>query len=62
MGLGVIRSRAALVALSLLSACAAAQPTPAPQFALLDQGDRQVRLSDFKGRKHVVLVFYWNHA
>jgi peroxiredoxin len=30
----------------------------APQFALKDQDDNLVRLSDFTGKKHVVLAFY----
>ncbi|MDQ6874360.1 MAG: peroxiredoxin [Actinomycetota bacterium] len=31
---------------------------PAPDFTLLDQQGQQVSLSDYRGRKHVVLVFY----
>ena len=31
---------------------------PAPDFALKDQHGQTVRLSDFRGGKHVVLVFY----
>lgn len=31
--------------------------TPAPDFALEDFRGRMVRLSDYKGKKHVVLVF-----
>jgi peroxiredoxin len=31
---------------------------PAPDFTLLDQNKRAVSLSDFRGRKNVVLVFY----
>jgi peroxiredoxin len=30
---------------------------PAPDFALDDYAGKQVRLSDFRGRSHVVLVF-----
>ena len=48
---------------------APAQPTPdimthlkvgdsAPDFTLPDQNNKQVRLSDFKGKKNVVLAFY----
>jgi peroxiredoxin len=32
--------------------------TPAPDFTLKDQNQKEVRLSDFKGHKKVVLVFY----
>jgi peroxiredoxin len=31
--------------------------SPAPEFALADTQGRAVRLSDFRGKKHVVLVF-----
>jgi len=30
---------------------------PAPDFELTDSESRRVRLSDYKGKKHVVLVF-----
>jgi peroxiredoxin len=30
----------------------------APEFTLKDQYDKEVKLSDFKGKKNVVLVFY----
>jgi len=30
----------------------------APDFTLKDQGQKEVKLSDFKGKKNVVLVFY----
>jgi mycoredoxin-dependent peroxiredoxin len=30
----------------------------APDFALKDQNNQKVQLSDFRGRKHVLLVFY----
>jgi peroxiredoxin len=33
------------------------KPTPAPDFEVIDSEDELVRLSDFKGKKHVVLVF-----
>jgi peroxiredoxin len=33
------------------------QPKPAPDFELADSEGRKVRLSDFRGKKHVVLVF-----
>ena len=32
--------------------------TPAPDFALKDQNNQEVRLADFRGRKAVLLVFY----
>src|SRR5208282_3205439 len=31
---------------------------PAPEFTLKDQDQKEVKLSDFKGKKKVVLVFY----
>ncbi len=31
---------------------------PAPEFALKDQNQQEVKLSDFKGKKNVVIVFY----
>lgn len=31
--------------------------TPAPDFVLKDAQGRLVRLSDFRGKKHVLLVF-----
>lgn len=33
------------------------QFTPAPDFELDDSEGRKVRLSDYRGKKHVVLVF-----
>ncbi len=32
--------------------------TAAPDFTLKDQNQKEVKLSDFKGKKNVVLVFY----
>jgi len=34
-----------------------AKPTPAPDFEMTTSEGKVVRLSDFKGKKHVVLVF-----
>jgi cytochrome oxidase Cu insertion factor (SCO1/SenC/PrrC family) len=31
---------------------------PAPDFTLVDQNNQPVKLSDFKGKKNVVLAFY----
>ena len=31
---------------------------PAPEFSLKDQSQKEVKLSDFRGKKRVVLVFY----
>ena len=36
----------------------AAVGAPAPDFELRDQFNQPVRLSDFRGKKHVTLVFY----
>jgi peroxiredoxin len=32
--------------------------TPAPEFSLKDQNQKEVKLSDFRGKKNVVLIFY----
>jgi len=32
--------------------------SPAPDFVLKDQNQKEVKLSDYKGKKNVVLVFY----
>lgn len=32
--------------------------SPAPEFTLKDQDQKDVKLSDFKGKKNVVIVFY----
>jgi cytochrome oxidase Cu insertion factor (SCO1/SenC/PrrC family) len=59
-----------LLALSALLAAAAAAQTPAPpvthlkagmpapEFSLTDTAGKTVKLSDFKGKKTVVLAFY----
>ncbi|MGC1979079.1 MAG: peroxiredoxin, partial [Candidatus Sulfotelmatobacter sp.] len=31
---------------------------PAPEFSLKDQDQKEVKLSDFRGKKRVVLIFY----
>lgn len=31
---------------------------PAPEFSLKDQNQKEVKLSDFKGKKNVVIIFY----
>jgi cytochrome oxidase Cu insertion factor (SCO1/SenC/PrrC family) len=57
------------VALALwLAGCAAVDTTqvqtpgvPAPNFTLVSLSNRAVTLSDFKGTKNVVLVFYFGH-
>ena len=36
---------------------AKAKPTPAPDFEMTDSQGKVVRLADFKGKKHAVLVF-----
>ncbi len=59
------------VALALAGAVSAQQPgaaaapkthlkegDPAPDFTLNDQNGKPVKLSDFKGKKNVVLAFY----
>jgi peroxiredoxin len=33
------------------------KPTPAPDFEMTDSQGKKIRLSAFKGKKHVVLVF-----
>ncbi len=58
----------AAMLLVLNAAVFAQQPTPpkthlkvgdpAPDFTLIDTSRKQVKLSDFKGKKNVVLAFY----
>ena len=59
----------ALGCISLAAAQQAAQPAaklmsnvkvgdPAPDFTLPDQNNKPVKLSDFQGKKQVVLAFY----
>jgi cytochrome oxidase Cu insertion factor (SCO1/SenC/PrrC family) len=63
------RMLALFLALALNAAVAAAQQPaapkthlkvgdPAPDFTLPDTGGKPVKLSDFKGKKSVVLAFY----
>lgn len=59
---------ASLVMMMAAAALAADQNTPpepkiktgdmAPDFTLRDQSGKQVKLSDFRGKKNVVLAFY----
>jgi cytochrome oxidase Cu insertion factor (SCO1/SenC/PrrC family) len=59
---------AALILAALATANAADQPSPpepkikvgdtAPDFNLRDQTGKEVKLSDFRGKKNVVLAFY----
>jgi peroxiredoxin len=35
-----------------------AEGTSAPEFTLKDQFGREISLSDFRGRQHVLLLFY----
>lgn len=52
----------ALFALTIVAAIASGGPPrvgqPAPDFDLKDQNGSDVRLSDFRGKKTVVLAFY----
>jgi len=51
-----------ILAFTLAAGAAAAGPPtvgqPAPDFTLNDQNGHSVRLSDFRGKKSVVLAFY----
>jgi peroxiredoxin len=51
----------AMLALAVVTAAAGGPPRvgqPAQDFVLKDQNGRDVRLSDFRGKKSVVLAFY----
>jgi cytochrome oxidase Cu insertion factor (SCO1/SenC/PrrC family) len=66
--LSALAISAAMLAHYPASALQAQKPTPpstnlkvgdlAPDFTLTDQNGKQVKLSDFKGKKNVVLAFY----
>ena len=56
-----------LMMFALLFGCASTGQAPevgqtAPDFALADVSGDEVRLSNFKGKKNVVLVFYSDHT
>ena len=56
--------RLAVVPLACMLIAAASPPgvdTLAREYGLIDLSDNMVKLSDFKGRQHVVLVFDVNH-
>ena len=57
--------------IALLAGCASTEQSPAPSpeapdyapdFSLVDVSGNEVRLSDFKGQKNVVLVIYARHG
>ena len=59
-----------LVGFAFLVSCASSAQSPepslkegdtAPDFSLIDVSGNEVRLSDFRGNKKVVLIFYTNH-
>ena len=59
-----------VVVFAFLVSCASTTQSPepslkegntAPDFSLIDVSGNEVRLSDFKGNKKVVLIFYTNH-
>ncbi len=56
--------RAAGISVLALGSILTAQAAPlnvgdkAPDFTLPDQNDQRVKLSDFRGKKNVVLAFY----
>jgi len=55
---------AVMIFVSLLPCAGNSETTgePAPEFRATDVSGQTVRLSDFKERKNVLLVFYWNHT
>ena len=59
-----------LVGFAFLVSCASTAQSPepslkkgdaAPDFSLIDVSGNEVRLSDFRGNKKVVLIFYTSH-
>ena len=59
-----------LVVFAFLVSCASTAQSPelspkvgenAPNFSLVDVSGDQVRLSDFKGKKNIVLIFYTDY-
>jgi len=57
------KTRLILVVFALLFGCASTGQSPtvgksAPDFSITDVSGDEVRLSEFKGKKNVVLVFY----
>jgi len=34
----------------------------APDFSLVDDSGNEIKLGDFKGKKNIVLVFYYHHS
>jgi cytochrome oxidase Cu insertion factor (SCO1/SenC/PrrC family) len=59
----ILALAASSVAVAQEKKAAAPEPTvkvgdTAPDFTLLDQNRKQVKLSDFRGKKSVVLAFY----
>ena len=60
-----------LVVFTFLVGCASTGQSPgsspevadkASDFSLIDVSGNEVRLSDFKGKKNVVLIFYEEHS
>ena len=59
-----------LLVITFLIGCASTVQSPgpsikegdtAPDFSLIDISGNEVRMSDFKEKKNVVLIFYTNH-
>jgi hypothetical protein len=60
-----LRLATAFLGWLLLVAAGASSPMigkPAPDFALVDDSDQIVNMSDFAGKSSVVLVFYFAHS